>query len=80
MLLTARIALEAVREDAPVPILPSGKGVNPKRIRNWKKQVVDDAPSLFGRGMAGSGESMEGCEREATRRYAKIGQLAMSCQ
>ena len=73
----AKIALEALREDATVPELAKRHGVHPNQIYTWKKQVLDNAASLFARGSGGVDESAEERERETGKLYAKIGQLTV---
>jgi transposase len=73
----AKIALEALREEATIPALAKRHGVHPNQIYSWKKQVLDNVASLFARGAASSDESAEERERETGKLYAKIGQLTV---
>ena len=73
----AKVALEALREEATVPELAKRHGVHPNQIYGWKKLVVDDVANLFARGANASGEGEEARERETAKLYSKIGELTV---
>ncbi len=63
----AKVALEALREDATVPGLAKRHGVHPNQIYGWKKLMVDNVANLFARGANGSGEGEEARGPRQTR-------------
>ena len=69
--LKAKIALEALREQATVADLAQRYQVHPNQIYAWKKQLLDQAARAFENGN-GNGAADE---REIERLHAKIGQL-----
>lgn len=70
--LKAKIALEALQEQATVADLAQRYQVHPNQIYAWKKQLQEQAARAF---ESGGGDAAAGREREIERLHAKIGEL-----
>ena len=73
--LKAKIALEALREQATVADLAQRYQVHPNQVYAWKKQLQEHAARAFDAKLGQEAEAQ--AAREIERLHAKIGQLTI---
>ena len=73
----ARVAVEAIKGVRTLSELSATHGVHPTVIAHWKRQLLDGAPEVFRRGLAGTGRSEEVVTAPL---YQEIGRLKMELE
>lgn len=70
----AKVALEAVRGEKTISELASQYEVHPTMINNWKRQLLDEASSLFEKGNEAN-PTNESQQSQIDELYRQIGKL-----
>ena len=69
----AKVALAAIQEDPTMAELVKKFDVHANQISDWKKQLLNGAPDVFGKGV----RKAEDSEDAVQALQAKVGQLTM---
>ncbi len=69
----AKVALAAIEGDLTMAELVKKFDIHANQITAWKKQLLSDAPDVFGKGA----KKQEAAEETIQELHAKIGQLTM---
>lgn len=73
----AKVAVEALKGLRTMQQLAKDYGVHPTQISQWKQQLREGAPGLFGRGQVVAASEREA---EVAGLYEKIGRLNMEVE
>ncbi len=73
----ARVVRAALREDQTLAELASRFDVHPNQIADWKRQVLEGMPDLFGRKRQADAQAVEAHE---SRLYEQVGKLQVELE
>ena len=71
----ARVALEAIKGIRTIQEIAKEFEIHPVQVSEWKKAMIERAPSVFGAGAKDAAEN--DFEDERSKLHAKIGQQAV---
>jgi len=68
----AKVAFEAAKEESTINEIASKYGVHPNQVSTWKKELLENLPSIFTKGKKGTKDKADVSKEEL---YKQIGQL-----
>ena len=69
----AKVAVASIKGDRTLAELSEQFDVHPNQIQDWRKRLLDNADSVFGKGQ----QQREETDEKVKNLHAKIGQLTM---
>ena len=71
------VALEAIKEFQTLNEIAANYSVHPSQVKNWKKQLLIEGPTVFSRNVA---RQLQDQEARETELYEQIGRLKMELE
>ena len=72
-----KVALEAVKELKTINEIASSYSIHANLVKNWKRQLLTEGPTIFGRN---TGQKLREQEARETELYEQIGRLKMELE
>jgi transposase-like protein len=74
--LKSELALAVLKEENSLSELASEHGIHPNQLRDWRKTLVEGAPTLFERGQQSQRAEVAAYEQKIEELYTEIGRLS----
>jgi putative transposase len=72
-----KVALEAVKELKTINEIASSYSIHANLVKSWKRQLLTEGPTVFGRN---TGQKLREQEARETELYEQIGRLKMELE
>ena len=75
----AKVAIDAIKEDKTVSEIASEKQVDPKSVRDWKEELIENSKVIFDRSkeILPYKDELKKKDKEIEELYKQIGQLTV---
>jgi transposase len=74
--LKSELALAVLKEEKSLSELASEHGIHPNQLREWRKTLLEGAPTLFERGAGAHQAELAASEAKIEELYTEIGRLS----